>query len=124
MSDKVVSFKVPDQDWLAFERFAQRQGVVPYKALRAMVTAWAGAERLRKLLEVGGSQIDALAEFARLTQEIKSVFRLNGELAAAVKWLAERYGLQFDLEALWQDYGRSQDKAEGGCRRGDSRHAS
>ena len=115
MSDKVVSFKVPDQDWVAFERFAERQGIVPYKALRAMVTAWAGAERLRKLMEAGGSQIDALAEFALLTREIKTVFRLNGELAAAVKWLAERYGLHFDIEALWQEYGRSQDKAEDGC---------
>lgn len=108
MSDKVVSFRVPDQDWLAFEQFAQRQGIVPYKALRAMVTAWAGAERLRKLLESGGSQVDALAEFARLTQEMKAVFRLNGELAAAIKWLAERYGLQFDIEALGQQQGQPQ----------------
>lgn len=114
MSYKVVSFKVPPQDWLAFERFAGRHGIVPYKALRAIVTAWAGAERLTKMLEEGGSQLDALAEFARLTQEIKAVFRLNGELAAMVKVLAERYGLQFDLEALWQQYGHSQAESDQG----------
>jgi hypothetical protein len=122
MSDKVISFKVPDQDWLAFEEFAKRHGIVPYKALRGMVTAWAGAERLRMLMASGGSQLDALAEFARLTQEIKGVFRLNGELAAAIKWLAERYGLQFDIEALWQQYGQSLNKTEGGSQGGDSQH--
>ena len=107
MSYKVVSFRVSDQDWLAFERFAGRYQIVPYKALRGMVTAWAGAERLTRMLESGGSQFEALAEFAQLTQEIKAVFKLNGELAAAIKVLAERYGLQFDLEALWQQYGES-----------------
>lgn len=120
MSDKVVSFKVPEQDWLAFEQLSKRQGIVPYKALRAMVTAWAGAQRLRKLMNGGLSQLDALAEFARLTQEIKAVFRLNGELAAAIKWLAERYGLQFDIEALWQQYGQSSNKTEGGSQGGDA----
>jgi hypothetical protein len=122
MSDKVISFKVPQEDWLAFEEFAKQHGVVPYKALRGMVTAWAGAERLRRLMASGGSQLDALAEFARLTQEIKAVFRLNGELAAAIKWLAERYGLQFDIEALWQQYGQSLGKTEGGPQEGDTQH--
>jgi len=119
MSDKVISFKVAEEDWLAFEEFARRQGIVPYKALRGMVTAWAGAERLTKLMVRGGSQLDALAEFARLTQEVKAVFRLNGELAAAIKWLADRYGLQFDIEALWQQYGQSSNKTEGGSQGGD-----
>jgi len=105
MLKRMVSFRVTPEDWEAFHDFAGRQGIEPYRALRTMVEAWAGAERLTRMVEGGGSSLDAMAEFARLTQEIMTVFRLNGELVAAINLLAEKHGFRLDLEELWQRYG-------------------
>ena len=96
--ERVVSFRVSETDWEAFETFMKSVNLKPYGVLRMVVESYAAGERLRSLMQT--NQIDklqAVAELGRIAERLRDYFKVNGAFTEALRSIAHHYNIDLGV---------------------------
>ena len=98
VKEKIVSFRVHKDDWVAFESFIRRADLKPYEFLRTIVEMYAASEHLASLISENEiDKLDAIAELGRIIEKGRTYFRLNGAFNEALRTASQYYGLDLGL---------------------------
>lgn len=96
--DKVISFRVGQSDWKAFETFMKSVNLKPYGVLRMVVETYAAGQRLRELMEAKKlDQPEAVAEMGRIAQWVRDYFNMNGAFTEALRAASRHYNIDLGV---------------------------
>lgn len=96
--EKVISFRVSEADWKAFEAFIQRNNLKPYGVLRMLVETYAAGEHLRHLIEENKvDKLEAVAELGRIAERLRSYLQLNGAVAKGLRAIGNYYHIDLGV---------------------------
>lgn len=95
---KVISFRVRDADWRAFQSFMENVNLKPYGVLRMIIETYAAGERLRTLLKSNQiDELEAAAELGRVAERVRGYFQVNGAFMEALRSIARHYNLNLGV---------------------------
>lgn len=96
--DKVISFRVSEADWDAFQSFMERVNLKSYSVLRMTIETYAAGERLRTLLNSNQiDEIEAAAELGRIAERLRGYFQVNGAFTEGLRSIARHYNLNLGV---------------------------
>ena len=96
--EKVISFRVGQSDWDAFETFMKDVNLKPYGVLRMVVESYAAGERLRSLMKTNKvDKLEAVAELGRIAERLRDYFKVNGAFTDALRSIAGHYNLDLGV---------------------------
>lgn len=96
--EKVISFRISEADWDAFQSFMERVNLKPYGVLRMIIESYAAGERLSTLLKANQiDEIEAAAELGRIAERLRGYFQVNDAFTEGLRSIARHYNLSLGV---------------------------